>query len=46
MSKLLDLKCKLEVIRELMIEFGYSASLGNVEQALYNDLCHVIDEED
>lgn len=46
MSKLLDLKCKLEVIRELMVVFGYSASLGDVEQALHNDLCHLIDEED
>ena len=44
MSDLLDLKCKLELIRELMIKFGYSASLGDVEQALYNDLCHLIDE--
>lgn len=46
MSNLLDLKSKLEVIRELMIVFGYSASLGDVEQALYNDLCHLIDDED
>jgi hypothetical protein len=44
MGKLLDLQDKLEVIRELMIKFGYSASLGDVEQALYNDLCHLIDE--
>ena len=45
MGKLSDLKCKLEVIRELIITFGYSASLGDVEQVLYNDLYHLIDEE-
>ena len=45
MGDLLDLKYKLEVIRELMIVFGYSAGLGDVEQALYNDLCHLEDNE-
>ena len=46
MLNLLDLKCKLEVIRELMMVFGHSASLGDVEQALYNELCHLEDKEE
>lgn len=46
MSNLLDLKCKLEAIRELIVVFGCSASLGDVEQALYNDVCRLVEEEE
>lgn len=45
MSNLLDLKCKLEAVRELIVVFGCSASLGDVEQALYNDVFHLVSQK-